>query len=163
MDGMDDYPKFSRMPGSDVGLTEADFDPGEVSGMRSAGIVFLVSAVTGVAWWLLAGTGLPLGIIGQLFLGVQMLRLRHNWRSWAMLGAGLGVLLGAGISVNLVVSQNRTLAGASAAFSVIAINTSVLLFLVGNPSKGRVLGGRILFGIAVLLSIISIVMRRAPS
>jgi hypothetical protein len=155
---MDDYPKFSRMPGSDVGQAEADFDRGEVIGMRSAGIAFLLSAVIGLAAWLVAHTGLSPAIVVQLFLGVQMLRLQHSWRSWAMLGAAVGVLLGAGMSANHLVSQNGMPAGVISGLGVMFWNTSVLLFLVGNPSTSRVLGGRVLFGVALVLSIISIVL-----
>jgi hypothetical protein len=80
-----------------------------------------------------------------------------------MFGAGLGILLGAGITFDQLVLLDRPFVAGTAGLSVIAINASILLLLVGNPSTGRVLSGRILFGISLVLFIVSVVTGRPTS
>ena len=84
---VDDLSALSRAPGS-VGVLDPDaFDPGEISGMRSAAWILLATAALGLLAWT-ALPGPPIVSIVDLFLGVQLLRLRHSWRPFGMNAGG---------------------------------------------------------------------------
>ena len=68
-----------------------EFDSGEIAGMRSAAWILLATAGINLLAWIVRRNGIPpLGILVDVFLGVQLLELRHGWRAWALVRAGVG-------------------------------------------------------------------------
>jgi len=75
---MDDFPAISRMPGGDTS-SAADFEPGELAGMRSAAWILLLSAGLALLGWIARpASSPPLSSLIDLFLGIQLLRLKHS-------------------------------------------------------------------------------------
>lgn len=146
-----------RLPGSDSALAADEFDPGEVAGMRSAALILLVTAGVTVALWAVTRQGLPIAAAIDVFLGVQLLRLRHSWRAWAMLRAGVGLVVG-GFALLAALFGGLSPALALVVFGNIAYCGSLLLLLFGSPTRPRVLAGRATFGIAVVLFVAAFVL-----
>jgi hypothetical protein len=147
---MSDYPRLSRIAGGWVDLPEAAFDAGEVTGMRTAGIILLSMATANVAAWLIANVGVPLEILIDVFLGVQLFRLRHSWRSWALVRAWIGIVLGCVIVAAQFVIETGTSAIGLAGLGQLAFSSSLLLLLHGRPSASRVLLGRVVFACSLV-------------
>ena len=144
---MSEFPSFSRMPGSD-GASAADFEPNVVSGLRLAGAVLLVTAV--LEW--LSGTAaryMYASVIVNALLGIQLLRLQHAWKLWALIRAWIGVVL------SLIAWAGSASApllwmplGAGALYCL-----ALILVLTGVPSTRALLAGRVMFAASVVLYI----------
>jgi hypothetical protein len=153
---MQDFPTVSRMPGAD-GLLDADaFEPGEVAGMRSAGWILIATAALGVVGWILRRGSPPLSSAVDLFLGTQMLRLRHNWRAWALVRAWIGIAVGAFICAASVAGGGA--AAATLGLGQAAYAGSILALLFGMPTMNRVMVGRIVFAVSLALTLIGIAL-----
>lgn len=87
---MQEFPSFSRMPGAGGVLEVEAFEPGEIAGMRSAAWILIATALLGLVGWLMTPGMPPLTSAIDLFLGIQLLRLGHNWRAWAVVRAWIG-------------------------------------------------------------------------
>jgi hypothetical protein len=143
--------------------TSEEFDRDEIAGMRSAGIILLISAAVTLLVFALTRTGLPMAAGVDVFLGVQFLRLRHSWRAWAMLRAGVGVVSGAVLVVVSVVSSSQPVSGALAWLGQVAYCSSLLLLLYGSPSSRRVWAGRLSFAGAAVITAAAAVVRDVVS
>ena len=141
---------------------EPAFDPGEVAGMRSAGVILLLGAAVTILAWASRPVGVPVSILIDVFLGVQLLRLKHSWRAWAMLRAALGGLLaivGVGGLILGAAPASAVLAGTGS----IAYCAAILLLLVGAPTSVRVRVGQAVFALAVVLMVGAILLIAAGS
>src|SRR5215208_4459620 len=148
---MADFPTLSRMPGSDSALGADDFDPGEVAGMRTAGWILVASAAIELLTWLMNRNAFGIiGVAADVVLGIQLLRLRHSWRAWTMLRAALGVGVGALIVVGGLIGSNPT-AIVAVGIGQIAYCGSLFLLLYSRPTPRRVLLGRIVFAVSMVL------------
>ena len=152
---MQDFPSFSRTPGVTGVLDMEAFEPGEVGGMRSAAWILIATGVLGVLMWAAAPSGPPVVGLVELFLGVQLLRLRHTWRAWAMLRAWIGLAIAAVVCAS-------AFAGSGAAAAAVALSglgqatyagiaSTMLLF--GVPTMKRVNAGRIVFCLSIVFTI----------
>jgi hypothetical protein len=148
---MTDFPTLARMPGSEDAFGAEDFDPAEIAGMRSAGVILLATATLGLLVWIIKPTGLPVTGIVDIFLGVQLLKLRHSWRAWALVRAWVGIALGAGVALIGVFGSGGA-AGTIVGLGQIAYAASLLLLLFGVPTMRRVLAGRVVFGLSIVLT-----------
>lgn len=156
-------PAYARMPGSEAAIGPEDFDPGEVSGMRSAGIVLLISAIASlVALLFVQGVSLLSAGI-DVVLGVQLYRLRHSWCAWAMLRAWIGLGIGLLILIGSVVAETGALALVLVGVEQLAYCVSILLLLFRAPSTRRVLAGRVTFAVAFVLLVLGVVFAPCPS
>ncbi len=138
-------------------LPEPGFDPGEVAGMRSAGIILLLGAALTILAWAFRPAGLPVTVLIDIFLGIQLLRLKHSWRAWAMLRSALGglfALVGVGGSILGGAPAVVVMAGTSS----IAYCVAVLLLLAGTPTTTRVRVGQGTFALAVILMVAAMVL-----
>jgi heme/copper-type cytochrome/quinol oxidase subunit 4 len=155
---MDDFPAISRMPGGDTS-SAADFEPGELAGMRSAAWILLLSAGLALLGWIARpASSPPLSSLIDLFLGIQLLRLKHSWRSWVLLRAGLGGLLSLWVIVMAVGAPVGAVGLIMLAFGQLAYCGSLFLLLLGTPPAQRVTMGRIVFGLAIVLTISGVVL-----
>ena len=147
---MNQFTYGSRMPGSDSAFAADDFEPGEIAGMRSAGWILLVSAaLTLLDAIVIAPSPAVLSFFIDVFLGVQLLRLRHSWRAWALLRAGVGLLFGVLVLLGGLVAPS---AGASLlGLGQLCYCGSLWLLLFGTPTSKRILAGRVAFGASVVL------------
>ena len=151
---MHDFPSFSRTYGATSVLDAEAFEPGEIGGMRSAAWILIATGVLAFLVWAAAPSGPPVAGLVDLFLGVQLLRLRHTWRAWAMLRAWIGLAIA-------VITCASAFAGSGAAAATVALSGlgqatyvgSLLLLLFGVPTMKRVHAGRIAFGISVVFTI----------
>jgi hypothetical protein len=148
---MEDFPTLSRMPGSDNAFGAEAFEPGEIAGMRSAGVILLATAALGLLGWVVQPGSPPLAAMVDIFLGVQLLRLRHNWRAWALVRAWIGIALGAVLGMAGVFGSGGP-AAATLGLGQIAYAGSLLLLLFGAPTMRRVLVGRVVFGLSIVLT-----------
>jgi hypothetical protein len=141
------------MPGGYSDLDADAFEPSVVKGLRAAGLALLVFAGIQVALWLFGGL-LSLSILVDAFLGVQLFRLRHSWKLWALVRAWGGILLAvvgfATSRVDLVVLVGLQV-GAQLAYCV-----ALILFLTGTPSSGRLLTGRASVILALVLLVAAV-------
>ncbi len=156
---MDDFPMASRMPGSEGALSAEEFDPGEIAGMRSAGVILLATAALGLLVWMVRPTVAPVAVIVDGFLGVQLLRLRHSWRAWALVRAWIG--LGLGTVIALVGAFGSGLGAAVLGLSQVAYAGSLLLLIFGVPTMKRVRAGHLLFALSILLTIAGVALSLA--
>lgn len=159
---MQDFPTISRMPGADAALDAEAFEPGEVAGMRSAGWILVATAALGVIGWALRPGSPPFASAIDLFLGVQLLRLRHNWRAWALVRAWIGIV----VAVVIIAAAATAPGGVSAAALGLGLGAyagSLLLLLFGVPTLKRVIAGRILFAVSVVMSILGFVFAVAAA
>jgi hypothetical protein len=141
------------MPGSDSAIAADDFDPGEVAGMRAAGWILLATAVLAAAGWLLGGTRAPLTAIVDVVLGVQLLRLRHSWRAWAMLRAIVAIVIALVVVASSLATQSATTGMAVMFAAQLADAGSLLLVLYGRPTVKRVRAGWAAFAVSLVLSV----------
>ena len=143
---MADFPTIARMPGGYSDPNAADFEPGVVKGLRTAGLMLLVFAGLQIAVWVL-GAAPSIAVIIDVFLGVQLLRLRHSWKLWALVRAwaGLAFAVLSLVAVELSVPTGLGV-GAQVAYS-----GSLILLLTGVPSERAVLRGRVGFVLATIL------------
>ena len=149
------------MPGAGGVLDVEAFEPGEIAGMRSAAWILVATAALGALAWVATRTSPPFTSAIDLFLGIQLLRLRHNWRAWAMLRAWIGLAIAAAICISSIAGS----AGAATAAAGVVLGLgqgtyagSLLLLLFGVPSMQRVTLGRIVFAVSILLTIVGIVL-----
>ncbi len=158
---MEDFPTISRMPGA-AGVLETEiFDPAEIAGMRAAGWILAGTAAVSLLGWLVAPSALVLLSLADLFLGVQLLRLRHTWRGWAMLRAWGGVAIGLALSISAIV--NAAVGGLVLGVGQGAYSASLLLLLFGVPSMRRVTFGKITFAVSIILIIVGGVLMAAAA
>ena|SRR5579871_2863694 len=122
-----------------------EFDPTVLQGLRAAAIVLLCSAAV-EALQFLSGQVFSLSFLIDIFLGVQLLRVRYTWKIWALARAWGGVAL--------VVLMARALPPA-ALVAIVAwqaiYSASIILFLTGTPTRTRLVLGWVCFGITVVL------------
>jgi len=158
---------ISQLSEHDV-ITGSDFDAGEISGMRSAAWILLVTFALNVLVWALQRGGFPpVASLVDLFLGVQLLRLKHNWRAWALVRAGLGAAFAlfivlSGLFASSAVGLGTSILGAGQ----LAYCGSLFLLLFGSPSMSRVYAGRALFGLAFVLTLVGaavLALQRVPA
>ena len=98
-------------------------------------------------------------VVVDIFLGTQLLRLRHSWRAWAMVRAALGVVIGAfGIVIGFLALGVGGIPGRPAPLprlmvvaGVTAYCASLLLLLYSRPTLRRVRLGQLVFAASVLL------------
>ncbi len=114
------------------------FDRNEVSGMQSAGFLLLAMAGLVFVGWLFGHAALPMAVVIDIFLGLQLLRRRHSWRSWALLRGWLGLPIGL-----LIAIDGAGPSGLLIGIGHIVYSGSLLLLLFGQPSAKRVRAGRV--------------------
>jgi hypothetical protein len=128
----------------------SDFDAGEVAGMRSAAWILLATAGLNALAWALQRSGFPpVALLVDVFLGVQLLHLKHNWRAWALVRAGFGAAIGLLLTLGALTAGPIVLVG----LGQLAYCGSLFLLLFGHPSSKRVLAGRLVFGLSAVLTI----------
>ena len=142
-----------------IALGDSDFTPGEIAGMRTAGVVLLADGIASLAVSVLTREPQWFGLV-DCFLGVQLLRSHHSWRSWAILRAGLGAL-GAAIGLASGLVSGIAPGTLLALLAVLLYCGSLLLWLYGSPSRRRVMVGWILIPLWVLLFLGSVVVTAA--
>jgi hypothetical protein len=157
MTDFDGIPTLTRMPGSDSVFSEDAYDPAEIAGMRSAAWILLATAGLTITALLFGSKSLPISALVDGFLGVQLLRLRHSWRSWAMFRAWIGIVLGLFIAVGGLAGP-APLAGLALGVGQVTYSASLLLLLFGIPTMKRVILGRIVFGVSLVFMIAGIVI-----
>ena len=148
---MSDFSTIS--PTAEIVTPEDAFDPGEIAGMRSAGWILVVTAALGVLGWLLRPSNPPLTSVVDLFLGVQLLRLRHNWRAWAMVRAWLGLAFAVGVGFASITRPGGAVV-LVLSLSQAAYAASLLVLLFGVPTMRRVIAGRVVFAASVVLLVV---------
>jgi hypothetical protein len=146
---MSDFPSFARMPGSDSAVGSDDFEPTVISGLRTSGIILLITAAVDLLSGF-AAASLYAGAIVNSILGVQLLRLKHSWKLWALIRAFVGI---AGALVAAVLAASSLVWIAAAA--TLAYCGALILLLMGVPSPRAILGGRLLFAVSVGLSLVT--------
>jgi hypothetical protein len=146
---MAEFPTVARMPGGYSDLDADDFEPGVVKGLRTAGLVLLVFAGLEVAVWAF-GARPSFTVIVDVFLGVQLLRLRHSWKLWALVRSWVGLAL-AGLAMLASFADGLSTTIGLGAGAQVAYSGSVILLLTGVPSPRALLIGRICFVLAVVL------------
>lgn len=156
------FPTFSRIPGAEDVLDAGAFDAGEIAGMRSAGWILVASAGLGALGWLFRPGNPPIASAIDLFLGVQLLRLRHNWRAWAMFRAWIGTAIAVVLCAAALFGRGGA-AAAALALAEAAYAASLLLLLFGTPSLKRVILGRIVFAASAVLMLLGIVLAAAAA
>lgn len=148
---MSETPVFARIPGSDgLGASE-HVDAGEIAGMRTAGWILLVTAAINLLASLFTAVATTLlGAVVDVVLGVQLLRLRHSWRAWVLVRAGIGAVLGFFICVIGLTEPGRT-PTVILGLGQIVYCASLFLLVYGTPTPRRVGLGRIVFAVSVVL------------
>jgi hypothetical protein len=139
---------MSRMPGG-YSDSAADFDPAVLQGLKAAGVVHLVFAVLQLAVWAVGATP-SFTVIVDVILGVQLLRLRHSWKLWALIRAWVTMVLATFSLLAFVASGFSVLLGVAAAVQLTYAG-SVILLLTGVPSSRALLVGRVGSVVAVIL------------
>ena len=143
---------------ADVGSV-VEFDSGEIAGMRSAAWILLATAAINVLVWLLQRNGLPpFTSLIDAFLGVQLLHLKHSWRAWALVRAGFGGALVLVVIAIALMASSPLVAVLAIGVGQFAYCASLFLLLLGRPSIGRVVAGRVVFGVAVVLYLVGAVL-----
>jgi hypothetical protein len=145
-----DSPEISRIPSGYAAATADSFEPTVVQGMRAAGVVLLVSAGLSLIAAAVGGAAGGLSIV-DIVLGVQLLRLRHSWKLWALIRAWGGVAL-----LTLIVLANLSVLGLSAVpvlGATWASAAAIILFLTGVPTKQRIVMGWVSIALSVLVTI----------
>lgn len=144
------------------GLLDADvagvgeFDAGEIAGMRSAAWILLATVGINLLVWVVRRNGFPpVAILVDVFLGVQLLELKHNWRAWVLVRAGIGAAIGLLLIVGFWFSSTGPVVILMSGLSQLAYCGSLFLLLFGHPSLKRVRAGRLVFGLSVCLTVAS--------
>jgi hypothetical protein len=142
----------------------SDFDAGEVAGMRSAAWILLATAGINFLAWALRRNGFPpFTSLVDVFLGVQLLHLRHSWRAWALVRAGVGAALAVLVALGGFVVSTGGLGTSILGLGTLAYCGSLFLLLFGRPSTTRVLAGRLVFGLSVVLTVAAAVVFALPA
>jgi len=132
----------------------SEFDAGEIAGMRSAAWILLATAGINLLAWLVRRNGIPpLGILVDVFLGVQLLKLRHGWRAWALVRAGVGAAIGLVLTVGGFFASTGPVVTSTIGVGQLAYCSSLFLLLFGHPSSERVRAGRLVFALSVVLTV----------
>jgi hypothetical protein len=132
----------------------SDFDASEVAGMRSAAWILLATAGLSFLSWGVQRNGFPpFTSLVDVFLGVQLLHLRHSWRAWALVRAGIGAALGLVLTLGGVFVSTGPVATSAFGMGQVAYCGSLFLLLFGRPSATRVLACRLVFGLSVVLTV----------
>jgi hypothetical protein len=123
----------------------------EITGMRTAGWILLVTAAINLLATLFTGFVTTLvGAVVDVVLGVQLVRLRHSWRAWVVVRAGIGAVLGVLICVGGLLQPGRTPTVILGSGQIVYC-ASLFLLVLGTPSQRRVGLGRVVFGVSVVL------------
>jgi len=127
------------------------FEAGEIAGMRTAGWILLITAAINLLATLFTGIVTTLaGAVVDVALGIQLLRLRHSWRAWVLVRAGIGAVLGVLICVGGL-TQQSSMPTVIFGLGQIVYCGSLFLLVLGTPTPRRVGLGRVVFGVSVLL------------
>ena len=122
--------------------------------MRSAAWILLATAGINLLAWVVRRNGIPpLGILVDVFLGVQLLELRHGWRVWALVRAGVGAALGLVLTLGGFFASTGPVVTSTIGVGQLAYCSSLFLLLFGRPSSKRVLAGRLVFALSVVLTV----------
>ena len=127
-----------------------EFDPAEIVGMRTTAWILFANACLNLVLFLAGAGGSPLQVPVDVFLGVQLLRLRHSWRAWVLLRAFLGLLIGVFALIGGL-STRTPFAGAMVGAGAIGFPASLLALLYGRPTMQRVRIGQVTFAVSLLL------------
>ena len=128
------------------------FDEGEIAGMRTAGWILLATVAINLLTFVMRRTSIPpLATLVDLFLGVQLLRLKHSWRAWALVRAGIGGALSLVVIAAAALQSPPAVAASAIVIGQLAYCGSLFLLLSGRPSMRRVVAGRVVFGVAIVL------------
>jgi hypothetical protein len=123
----------------------------EISGMRTAGWILLVTAAINLLASLFTGIVTTLaGAVVDVLLGVQLLRLQHSWRAWVVVRAGIGAVLGVFICVSGLMQAGNTLTVIFGSGQIVYC-ASLVLLVFGTPTARRVQLGRVVFAVSVIL------------
>ncbi len=148
---MADYQTLFEEPRTIDALGATGFTEAELAGMRSAGIILLVAGSITAATWFFTDAGFGASSLIDCFLGLQLLRLHHGWRTWVLVRAAVGVLVGVLVVLASAVAGTSAASGVMVGIGQLAYGAALFFLLYGTPSARRVLAGQCLCGVCVLL------------
>jgi uncharacterized membrane protein YdcZ (DUF606 family) len=151
---MADYQTLFEDPRTIDSLGASGFTEAELAGMRSAGIILLVTGSITAAMWFFTDAGFGVSSMIDWFLGLQLLRLHHSWRAWVLVRAAVGVAVGV-LNVAASADVGTSPTGVLVCIGQLAYCAALFFLLYGTPSARRVLAGQCLCGVCLLLMVAS--------